>query len=219
MFSLSLPTEKYPLLDSMKIKQTTCLDKRILIPANIRIIGQANNQLILCLLIQEKLLLVFDQHAVHERIRYERLLADAFDGPQLAIRKIVPPIVYTISESQLSDLASKQSELENYFRLKFKPTSSAAIQVSQLPSCFKQYANQQLFDEFIIETLRLLSTEQTPKSNYFTFLLLRLFFVISYFFFLQFAYRDHFCWNKSRHKPVVVRFVSTSHFHETIAAS
>lgn len=41
-----------------------------------QILGQLNNELIVGLIIQNniKMLLLIDQHAIHERIRYEQLL-------------------------------------------------------------------------------------------------------------------------------------------------
>lgn len=41
-----------------------------------QILGQLNNELIVGLIIQNniKMLLLMDQHAIHERIRYEQLL-------------------------------------------------------------------------------------------------------------------------------------------------
>lgn len=41
-----------------------------------QILGQLNNELIVGLVIQNnvKMLLLMDQHAIHERIRYEQLL-------------------------------------------------------------------------------------------------------------------------------------------------
>lgn len=41
-----------------------------------QILGQLNNELIVGLVIQNnvKILLLMDQHAIHERIRYEQLL-------------------------------------------------------------------------------------------------------------------------------------------------
>ncbi|KAH9395425.1 hypothetical protein TYRP_020743 [Tyrophagus putrescentiae] len=84
----------FPMLPMMSITQSTRLDKSIFIPSNIRVIGQANKEVIVCALVQSKntkvspannsnvnsrsLLLAFDQHAVHERIRLETLRKATF---------------------------------------------------------------------------------------------------------------------------------------------
>ena len=129
----------------MQITQSTCLDKQIFTTNNIRIIGQANKELILVVLLESKsspttpllgtsssssssivalpsrpLLIAFDQHAVHERIRFEKLMAASFNATtgDLAIRRITPPIEYRITPLEWQQISRMLPHLERIVGLK-----------------------------------------------------------------------------------------------------
>lgn len=126
----------FPLLPMMSITQSTRLDKSIFIPSNIRIIGQANKEVIVCALIQSKnttvspvnngnvnsrsLLLAFDQHAVHERIRLEVFRKASFHEltGNLITRRVSPPVEYSISAEQWKHICSKTQVFEKIVGLK-----------------------------------------------------------------------------------------------------
>ncbi len=126
----------FPMLPMMSITQSTRLDKSIFIPSNIRVIGQANKEVIVCALVQSKntkvspannsnvnsrsLLLAFDQHAVHERIRLETLRKATFHEltGNLITRRVAPPVEYSISAGQWKHISSKMEIFEKIVGLK-----------------------------------------------------------------------------------------------------
>ncbi|KPM08588.1 DNA mismatch repair protein mlh3-like protein [Sarcoptes scabiei] len=112
--------KKFPLLESMLIKKSTCLDRNRFRADNIKIIGQANSQLIFCRLTDQRLLLAFDQHAVHERIRFERLIEESFDwkNNRLKAKQIAPPYEMKISVELYEKIENITKELERNFALK-----------------------------------------------------------------------------------------------------
>ena len=72
--------EGFGLTSQMKINSSVKLDKCLLSNGTLRVIGQMDLKFILGLAIDRKLMLAFDQHAVHERIRYETLLNQIYDN-------------------------------------------------------------------------------------------------------------------------------------------
>ncbi|KAG9430531.1 hypothetical protein HZU67_07734 [Apis mellifera carnica] len=84
----------------------------------IKILGQLNNELIVGLIIQNniKMLLLMDQHAIHERIRYEQLLHEY----KLQIRnqlfsiKLKNPIVIQLSAKSCNLLLSNHKILKRF---------------------------------------------------------------------------------------------------------
>ncbi|XP_017891827.1 DNA mismatch repair protein Mlh3-like [Ceratina calcarata] len=93
----------------------------------VKIIGQMNKELIVGLTIKSdmKMLLLMDQHAIHERIRYEQLLQEyksQLKNELLSI-KLKEPIVIQLPVHSSTLLLSNRSVL-NKFGIKFSMTSS-----------------------------------------------------------------------------------------------
>ncbi|XP_046918880.1 DNA mismatch repair protein Mlh3-like [Dermatophagoides farinae] len=161
-------SSKYRLNDQFRIKRSTCLDKRIFRPDNVRIIGQANNQVIMCLLTQQRLLLTFDQHAVHERIRYERILTASFDQGYLSGQPVKPPYEISIPEQlsqQLTDEILNKFQRQLNTQMTVRPTDSTVI-ITNVPVCFgRNFHYPGLFQDFLIDALRYFDSQQQSNSQ------------------------------------------------------
>ena len=125
-------------------------------------LGQVKCQLVLFLTtfqVDEKflatvcggLLVLWDQHAVHERIRVERLLADALveGSPRLAVKSAAcqPPLVVSLPKEEAALIVGSERQLLEEWGVKLAevcqkgeivkdevPSSSLAL--SQIPQCF-----------------------------------------------------------------------------------
>lgn len=156
------------MLESMRIRRSTCLDKKSLVRSNVRIVGQAHSQFIICFLIKEGLLLAFDQHAVHERIRYESITESNMSSDnKLLSRKIQPSIVFNIDEDMIEKVKSNQVLLDQWLGLKISAENDSKnddlpfVRVTQIPSCFQNYHSQQMFLKFLKEALCVLESQNS----------------------------------------------------------
>lgn len=158
---------KYRIGNQFRIKRSTCLDKNIFRPDNVRIIGQANNQVIICLLIEQRLLLTFDQHAVHERIRYEQLLNASFHQGFLSGQVIKPPFEIQMPQQlcqQITDEILDKFHRQLNTRMTVRLTDSTII-VSNVPTCFgHNFHHPGLFQDFLIDAIRYFDSEQQPSN-------------------------------------------------------
>ncbi|XP_017767501.1 PREDICTED: DNA mismatch repair protein MutL-like [Eufriesea mexicana] len=114
----------------------------------IKILGQMNNELIVGLIIHNntKMLLVMDQHAVHERIRYEHLLYGYKSQMrnQLFSIKLKDPIIIQLSENSCNLLLSYHMILKR-FGITFNVIDNNTIMVCTVPECLKK--NKYHYDE------------------------------------------------------------------------
>ncbi|CAL7943092.1 unnamed protein product [Xylocopa violacea] len=114
----------------------------------IKILGQMNNELIVGLASQNnmKILLLMDQHAIHERIRYEELLNKYKTQlkNQLFPVKLKNPIVIKLSADSCNLLLSNQKILKK-FGISFSMMNNDTIMIYAVPECLrrnKYYSNE-----------------------------------------------------------------------------
>ncbi|GIY58484.1 DNA mismatch repair protein Mlh3 [Caerostris darwini] len=122
---------------------------------NLKVIGQVDCKFIACIIQDfcenfkdKNLLVLFDQHAVHERVRLEELIADLYEMRES--KKIVktlpinPPITISLEPEEIRLLHAFHLPLEDIgFHVHFIDDEDT-IQVSSLPSCFVNKENNQL---------------------------------------------------------------------------
>ncbi|KAK1119119.1 hypothetical protein K0M31_013619 [Melipona bicolor] len=114
----------------------------------IKILGQMNNELIVGLIIHNnvKILLLMDQHAIHERIRYEHLL----DGYKIQIRnqlfsvKLKDPIVIQLPADSCNLLLSNNTILKK-FGITFNVIENNILMIRAVPECLRK--NKYHYDE------------------------------------------------------------------------
>ncbi|KAI4489436.1 hypothetical protein M0802_011108 [Mischocyttarus mexicanus] len=112
-----------------------------------KILNQVNNQLIAALMIYDnvELLLMMDQHAVHERIRYENLLNDykTSDHESFLSKKLPIPIIIEVNIHMCTLLISNKKLLDKY-GIKLTAINKNTLNICNIPKCFttnKQYYN------------------------------------------------------------------------------
>ncbi|KAF3429786.1 hypothetical protein E2986_01468 [Frieseomelitta varia] len=114
----------------------------------IKILGQINNELIVGLIIHNnvKILLLMDQHAIHERIRYEHLL----NGYKIQIRnqlfsiKLKNPIVIQFPADSCNLLLSNNMILKK-FGITFNVIENNILMIRAVPECLRK--NKYHYDE------------------------------------------------------------------------
>ncbi|XP_034186040.2 DNA mismatch repair protein MutL [Osmia lignaria lignaria] len=107
----------------------------------LKILGQTNNELIVGLLNQHdmKVLLLMDQHAVHERIRYENLLHKYKSQTKnyLLFIKLKDPIVIELSVDKCNLLVSNKVTF-NKFGITFNVMNGNTVIVYTIPECLNK---------------------------------------------------------------------------------
>ncbi|XP_076662565.1 DNA mismatch repair protein MutL [Halictus rubicundus] len=107
----------------------------------VKILGQMNNELIVGLAVQDnrKVLLLMDQHAVHERIRYETLLRiyKTQSRNQLLSVKLQEPVIIQLPAEECGLLLKSRKQLKR-FGIGFSTTNDNAIVVRTVPECLKK---------------------------------------------------------------------------------
>ncbi|XP_003472473.1 DNA mismatch repair protein Mlh3 isoform X2 [Cavia porcellus] len=154
---------------------------------SMQVLQQVDNKFIACLMSTKteensegggNLLILVDQHAAHERIRLEQLIADSYEKqqPQGCGRKkllsstIIPPLEITVTKEQRRLLGCYHKNLEDLgLEFTFPHTSDSLVLVGKVPLCFvEREANElrrgrstvtkSIVEEFIREQVELLQT-------------------------------------------------------------
>ncbi|KAM3594471.1 uncharacterized protein V6R79_008463 [Siganus canaliculatus] len=101
---------------------------------------------------EENLLVLVDQHAAHERVRLENLIADSYeDDPhtagerRLCSSNILPPLEISVTEEELRLLRSCQLQLLRLgLEVKFSLAEDPLVFVGKVPLCFVEKESNEL---------------------------------------------------------------------------
>ncbi|TRZ02457.1 hypothetical protein DNTS_030284 [Danionella cerebrum] len=131
---------------------------------SMRVINQVDKKFLACLINtaehdvsesctnKENLLVLVDQHAAHERVRLEGLIADSYeDDPErpkkrrLCSSSVTPPLEISVTEEELRLLGSCQDSLRGLaLGVKFTKSESLSVRLDCLPTCFIEKENTEL---------------------------------------------------------------------------
>ncbi|XP_052551992.1 DNA mismatch repair protein Mlh3 isoform X2 [Tympanuchus pallidicinctus] len=153
---------------------------------SMQVLQQVDNKFIACVIntrneMDKKeggnLLVLVDQHAAHERIRLEQLIADSYEKEATACGKkkflsssVSPPLEIEVKEEQRRILWCCYKNLKDLgLELSFPETNNSLILVKKVPLCFtereanelrrkRQPVNKSIVEEFIKEQVELVQT-------------------------------------------------------------
>ncbi len=95
--------------------------------------------------------ILMDQHAAHERVLYERLLAAADEGR--AVKNLLIPINFTPPSSQYGELLDHLDSFKNA-GIELEPFGDESLNVRTLPACIQDRREEELLSLFLEEFYR-----------------------------------------------------------------
>lgn len=158
----------------MRINSSIKVDKCLLSDGRLRVIGQMDRKLIVCLATDRNLLLAFDQHAVHERIRYETLLNQFYDNKRnVRTVPVLPPIAIALDSHHLvRDFDSYQKSIKTLigYELQSHPSNECDrrnrkyYSVTRVPQCLSDASDCESIDEIIKEAIVVIEESKDVKT-------------------------------------------------------
>ncbi|XP_037097660.1 DNA mismatch repair protein Mlh3 [Syngnathus acus] len=158
---------------------------------SMKVLNQVDNKFLACLIntsddTQSKgnLLVLLDQHAAHERVRLENLIADSFEGDpnapgerRLCSSTILPPLNIRVTEEEQRLLRSCQVHLRSLgLEVTFTLGHDDHVLVGKVPICFVEKENNELrrkrpsvikrvVEDYLQEQMELLRSTGTVKGT------------------------------------------------------
>ncbi|XP_038036016.1 DNA mismatch repair protein Mlh3 isoform X2 [Anas platyrhynchos] len=160
---------------------------------SMKVLQQVDNKFIACVIntrneMDKKeggnLVVLVDQHAAHERIRLEQLIADSYEKEaaecgkkKLLSSSISPPMEIEVTEEQRRILRCCYKNLKDLgLELSFPETNSSLILVKKVPLCFiereanelrrkRQPVTESIVEEFIQEQVELVQTTGRARGT------------------------------------------------------
>ncbi|CAN9502193.1 unnamed protein product [Ophioblennius macclurei] len=131
---------------------------------SMKVINQVDKKFLACLIdtreeeqparaeTEGNLLVLVDQHAAHERVRLESLVADSYeDDPEvtgerrLCSSNILPPLQISVTEEEMRLLRSCQSHLRTLgLEVSFSQAAEPQLLVAKVPLCFTEKEHNEL---------------------------------------------------------------------------
>ncbi|MCK5461327.1 DNA mismatch repair endonuclease MutL [Candidatus Gracilibacteria bacterium] len=112
---------------------------------NLILIGQVNRKYILAE--NEKGLFIFDQHALHERQRFEKFWKE-FEEKPFSKQKLLIPLKINLSEEEVSLLHEQKSKIQSLgFFIKF--IEDDTIELLEIPNLLEKEDLEKLFQELV----------------------------------------------------------------------
>nr|CAD7402943.1 unnamed protein product [Timema poppensis] len=139
--------------------------------SSVKVLGQMDKKFIVTLASvagskKPHVIVLFDQHAVHERIRLEKLMKDyQIDGCNTHFRstEIIPPLSLSLSSKDVRILSSFEEEFGR-LGLYYQLTNETQIYVTKIPTCLKARESREDTDGKKEEERGNMDTRETSKE-------------------------------------------------------